>query len=378
MKIALVTETYPPEINGVAMTLSQLASSMRQRGHYIQVTRPLQRDEEQITYTNESEVRVYGFPIPNYPEMRLGIPSQVRLIREWRNNMPDIVHVATEGPLGISAIRAAKKLGLPVISSFHTNFHNYSEYYGASFLSPLVLAFLRWVHNNTECSMFPTQELADQLANKGFNDTFVFGRGVNLNTFNPQRRSLKLRAKWKANDDTLVIVHVSRLAAEKNYDLLLRCYEAISRRKPDTRIVIVGSGPVENQLRRMFPNAIFTGPISLDNREALAEIYASSDFFIYPSTTETYGNVLTESMACGNAVLAYDYAAAAMHVRSQENGVTVPLGDEDAFITASIEIATNEKKRKKLGIEAVKTSANFEWEPVIDRYEALLKKHLAL
>lgn len=378
MKIALVTETYPPEINGVAMTLSQLVSSMKERGHCVQTTRPLQKDEEQVTYTSENEIRVYGFPIPNYPEMRLGIPSQTRLIREWRKELPDIVHVATEGPLGISAIKAAQRLGLPLVSSFHTNFHNYSEFYGASMLAPLVLRFLRWVHNNTGCSMFPTRELADQLAAEGFHNTEVFGRGVDLKTFNPQRRNSKLRARWGASQDSLVIVHVSRLAAEKNYELLKQCYQKILSEKPDTRLVIVGSGPLEKSLYSQFPEAIFTGPISLNERDRLAEIYASADLFIYPSTTETYGNVLTESMACGNAVLAYDYAAAAMHINSGVNGVTIPMNDEAAFVAAAVDLAKQDERREAIGNEAANTASKFEWTPVIDRYEELLKRHIAL
>lgn len=376
MKIALVTETYPPEINGVAMTLSQLADGMRERGHSVQTTRPLQRNEEQITYTSEKEIRVYGFPIPNYPEMRLGIPSGVRLIREWSKNRPDIVHVATEGPLGISAIRAAKRLSLPVVSSFHTNFHDYSEHYGVPMLSPVVLGFLRWVHNNTACSMFPTQKLANQLANKGFKNTEVFGRGVNLDSFNPRLRNQQLRKKWGASDDSLVIVHVSRLAAEKNYELLLRCYQEILKELPDTQLVIVGSGPMDHALKKMFPKGIFTGPISLENRKSLGEIYASADLFLYPSTSETYGNVLTESMACGNAVVAYDYAAAAMHIKTEHNGIAIPLDQEDAFIQASLQIAKNREQRQRLGKEAVKTAANFEWTPVIERYEELLENNI--
>lgn len=357
------------------MTLSQLVQTLRDRGHSLQVMRPLQKSESHCSLSSESLVTLEGFPIPNYPEMRFGLPCLPRLVREWRKHSPDIVHVATEGPLGWSAIRAARRMNIPVVSTFHTNFHSYSKHYGAAALTPLVLAYLRWIHNLTACTMAPTQELADELTAEGFHNMEVFGRGVRLDVFNPHQRSTSLRRQWGANANDPVILHVSRLAAEKNYPLLHQAYQSILRTTPNAKLVIVGSGPLEAKLRSQFAQAIFPGPISLENRPALAQVYASADIFLYPSETETYGNVLTEAMASGNAVLAFDYAAAAMHVRNGVNGLVVPLGDNSAFIEQATALSTNSSLRQQVGIAAVKTAINFEWDPITDKVEAIFKKY---
>lgn len=372
MKLALVTETYPPEINGVAMTLSQLVAGLREKGHSVQVVRPIQTSEQNSPQSTDSLLSVFGLPIPRYPDLRFGLPSRNRLIYAWQKSRPDVVHVATEGPLGLSAIRAAKVLGIPTTSTFHTNFHSYSEHYNAKFATRLVLAFLRWIHNKTSCTMAPTRELADELASEGFRNMEVFGRGVNLNVFNPSARDSSLRDQWGLGPDDLAFVHVSRLASEKNYELLKLAYDRIRILHPSFRFVIVGGGPIEGELRKRFPYAVFTGPIPLENRKALARIYASADVFLYPSKTETYGNVATEAMASGNALLAFDYAAAALHVTHGENGLLAPLDDDQQFLDLSLELASDREQVKRLGKAAANYAVNFDWQPVVDRFESIL------
>lgn len=374
MKLALVTETYPPEINGVAMTLSQLVGGLRDKGHQVQVVRPLQAGEEEIERASAEELTVFGLPIPRYPDLRFGLPSRNRLIHAWQKRRPDIVHVATEGPLGLSAIRAAKALSIPTTSTFHTNFHSYSEHYNARFATGLVLGFLRWIHNQTRCTMAPTRELADELATAGFKNMEVFGRGVNLKVFNPQARDLSLRKSWGAAPDTPVFIHVSRLAAEKNYELLGKAYSLIRERQPDSKFVIVGAGPLETKLKKKFPFAIFPGAIPLENRPALARLYASADVFLYPSKTETYGNVATEAMACGNALVGFDYASPAQHVTQGETGFVAPLADDQAFIEHSLELATNKRLRDRIGLAAAAYSPAFDWQPIVDRFESILTR----
>lgn len=375
MKVALVTETYPPEINGVAMTLSQLVAGLRAKGHPVQVVRPVQQSERGAEPTiGSDELTVWGVPIPRYPDLRFGLPSRNRLIHAWRANRPDIVHVATEGPLGLSAIRAAKILGIPLASTFHTNFHSYSEHYNARWVTRPVLALLRWIHNQTSCTMAPTRELAEALTEDGFRNMEVFGRGVRLDVFNPSRRDAELRRSWGASADSPVVIHVSRLAAEKNYALLSRTYHAIHAAYPEARFVIVGDGPIRGQLERDIPFARFIGAIALERREELARHYASADLFLYPSQTETYGNVLTEAMACGNAVLGYDYAAAAVHVSNNRNGVSIPFGDEESFLPESLALVSNAQRIRFLGTQAATYAQAFDWQPVIDRFETILQR----
>lgn len=356
------------------MTLSQLVGGLRDKGHQVQVVRPLQAGEDDIERATPQTLTVFGLPIPRYPDLRFGLPSRNRLIHAWQKLRPDIVHVATEGPLGWSAIRAAKVLNIPTTSTFHTNFHSYSEHYNARFATGIVLGFLRWIHNQTRCTMAPTRELADELAAAGFKNMEVFGRGVNLKVFNPQARDLSLRRSWDAGPDTPVFIHVSRLAAEKNYELLGRAYSSIRDKQPTSKFVVVGAGPLEAKLKKEFPYAIFPGAIPLEDRPALARLYASSDVFLYPSKTETYGNVATEAMACGNALVGFDYAAPAQHVAQGETGFVAPLDDDQEFIKRSLELATNKQLRDRIGRSAAAYSPAFDWQPIVDRFESILRR----
>ena len=201
MKLALVTETYPPEVNGVAMTLSRLVGGLRARGHEVEVVRPRQSKEAPGGTPAGGDWLVPGMAIPFYDSLRIGFPSVRRLERRWREQRPDVVHVATEGPLGLASLRAARRLGLPVTSSFHTNFHAYGGHYGVGLLRGAVLAYLRWFHNRTLRTLAPTQQMVDELAAKRFERLGVMARGVDTTLFDPAKRSEALRRTWGARPE---------------------------------------------------------------------------------------------------------------------------------------------------------------------------------
>lgn len=195
MKLSLVTETYPPEINGVAMTLSHLVEGLAHRGHRVTLHRPRQgKLDTPRTDGLYIEDLTPGVPIPGYSFLRAGLPARGRLLRQWRTARPDLVHIATEGPLGWSALSAADALGLPLSSSFHTNFHAYSRHYGAAFATRPVLAYLRWFHNRTRLTLSPTAELNAELTRDGFANMRLMARGVNTRIFTPAGRDPALRA----------------------------------------------------------------------------------------------------------------------------------------------------------------------------------------
>ena len=149
-----------------------------------------------------------GLPIPRYPQLKLGLPSKKELIRAWTHKRPDVVHIATEGPLGWSALQAARYLRLPVTSDFRTNFHAYSEHYGVGWLRKPMVSYLRKFHNLTQLTMVPTRALRAQLMEMGFENVQVVARGVDTKLFNPQRRSEALRREWGAGPDSLVMLVV--------------------------------------------------------------------------------------------------------------------------------------------------------------------------
>lgn len=349
------------------MTLSHLVEGLAQRGHHVTVVRPRQGPQDtgraDGLYTEEL---CPGLPIPGYPFLRLGLPVRGRLFRKWSARRPDLVHIATEGPLGYAALSAATRLGLPISSTFHTNFHSYSRHYGAGFLTRPALAYLRHFHNRTRITLSPTAELNAELTRDGFHNMRLLSRGVNTKVFTPAVRSDDLRATWGAGPGDLVVVHVSRLAAEKNYPLLGRAFQAITAVRPDARLVIASDGPLRRKLKRDFPQAIFTGFLS---RPDLARCYASGDLFIYPSLTETFGNVVTEAMASGLPVAAFNYAAAARYIRHGENGWLVPLNNADAFVASSVAIGRDEALRQRLGAAARETALGISWDQVVDGLE---------
>jgi glycosyltransferase involved in cell wall biosynthesis len=370
LRIALITETYTPEINGVAVTLHHLVTGMLRRGHSFHVIRPRQfRGDAPKSAADYRETLVPGIAIPRYDALKLGLPAGRRLRELWHRDPPDIVHVTTEGPLGASAVKAALAAGIPVSTDFHTNFHAYAEHYGIRWLERPVLRYLRWLHNKALCTMVPTHELKRQLAGYGFQNLMVVARGVDTQLFHPARRDAGLRRCWGAAPDDPVVLFVSRMAPEINLPLLMQTYAAMHRVDPRSRLIVVGDGPARPRLQARHPEAVYTG---MRTGEELAAHYASADIFIYPSITETYGNVTLEAMASGLAVVSYDYAAAAVHIRSGKNGLTAPLSDARQFMQRAVQLMHNRARIAEFGHNARMTAETIDWADVVCDFESAL------
>jgi glycosyltransferase involved in cell wall biosynthesis len=370
MRIAYVTETWPPELNGVSLTAARTVAFLHARGHDVRVVRPRQRAiDAGKPALSEDALRVAGVPIPLYPDLRMGLPARRRLLRAWRGERPDLVHVATEGPLGWSAVRAARDLGVPVTSDFRTRFDEYGRHYAWEGAVTLVRAYLRAFHNRTDRTFVPTRELRKQLGELRFERLSVSTRGVDARQFAPHHRSDALRAQWGVGSDTPVVLTVGRLAVEKNLGVALDAFDAIRQCRPDARLVMVGDGPQRNALRRRCPDAVFAGT---QHGQALAAHYASADVFLFPSLTETFGNVVVEAMASGLPVVAFDTAAAGMHVRAGQNGCLAPVGDVAAFTAAAVALAADGDLRRRLGRAARQTAQALDWPQVLERFEAAL------
>ena len=377
LRIALVTETYPPEINGVATTLAHVVEGLRRRNHQLQLIRPRQKDAAGAppAANADHEVLMRGMPVPRYPHLKMGLPAKKRLVALWARQRPDLVHIATEGPLGWSALQAARHLRLPVTSDFRTNFQEYSRHYGIGWLSKPIVAYLRKFHNHTQCTMVPTEALRRDLLSLRFDNVRVVARGVDAQRFHPTHRSDALRAQWGASDQTLVVLHVGRLAPEKNLGLLLESFEAMRRVHADARLVLVGDGPARKDIARRCPQAVFAG---LRSGHDLAAHYASGDVFVFPSTTETFGNVTQEAMASGLPVLAYDYAAAAQLVVSGANGWLAPLGAPAEFVRLAQRAVEDPLILRGMGLHARQCAAARDWERIIEQIEEVMLQALDL
>ena len=377
MHLTLVTETFAPEVNGVAMTLMRWCSGLAQRGHTVTVIRPRQKSDpagiRNLAPTPAvpwEQVLVRGAPLPGYHGLQFGFPCGSMLRRSWNKARPDVVHVATEGPLGWSAVQVAKRMRIPVVSSFHTNFHSYGKHYGVGRLESIGLRYLTWLHNQTVATFVPTHEMRATLRHDGLKGVRVLARGVDTRLYHPGRRNQALRASWGVTAEDRVVGYVGRLAPEKNIKLAVRAYEAMARQQTGKiRLVLVGDGPSRAALEKSHPDFMFCG---MQRGTALAEHYASLDLLLFPSITETFGNVVTEAMASGLTVVAFDYAAAHRHITHDINGLLAPFNDGERFVSLATEAVKNPARILAMGLAAQQTAKRLSWDRVVLKYERLL------
>lgn len=374
LRVAVVTETYPPEINGVAMTIGRMVDGLQERGHHVQLIRPRQRgaDSPVVSMSCEEVLRP-GVPLPRYSGLRMGLPAAPALARLWMRRRPDVVHVVTEGPLGWSAVAAARKLKLAVTSDFHTNFDSYSSHYGMGWLKRPIGGYLRKFHNRTDLTLVPTACLQRELTVQGYHNVQVVARGVDTELFSPDRRSQALRASWGLVPEQLAVIYVGRIAPEKNVPLVLKAFETIRQVRPHAKLVLVGDGPSRPALQANLADTVFTG---MHTGVSLAEHYASGDLFLFPSLTETFGNVTLEAMASGLPVVAFAYAAAGDLIRGPEDGAAVPPRDEGQFVRAAMDLAQDDARRQALGARARQIAFSHDWRHVNDAFAAILRQSI--
>jgi len=370
-KIAVVTETYPPDINGVAHTLSKIVEGLQGRGHDLWLIRPKQQAQHTAVHTDHfQEVLVKGVPIPFYSELRMGLPAKRELHRLWAKQRPDIVHIATEGPLGWSALQVARKLKLPVSTDFRTNFHAYSQHYGIGWLSGAIRVYLKKFHNRADITMVPTAMLQQELQAKGFERVHVVPRGVDTSQFSPSYRSQALRDAWGVSAADKVLLYVGRLAAEKNLGLVVQAYLQAKQQDNRLRMVLVGDGPMRESLQQQHPDIIFAG---YQSGKDLAAHYASGDVFAFASLTETFGNVTLEAMASGLAVVAFKHAAAGHCITHGENGMCVDTESPDEFVKAVCAVVEAPSLQARLAKQALQTAQTLDWPGVVERTEAMFR-----
>ena len=366
VRLVYVTETYPPEVNGVSLTVQRAVSHLRRQGHDVSLVRPRQRGEAPLDARHEW--RTAGLPLPMYPDLRFGLawPGQVReRLLQWR---PALVHLATPGPLAWAALQAARALHIPVTAEFRTNFHLYSAHYGLSWLSPLVLRGLRAFHDRAQRNYVPTHLARRELARAGFSQMEVIGRGVDTERFHPRHRCDWLREQL-APPDAPLLLYVGRLAAEKNVELALQAYDVVRAGMPRAGMVVVGDGPMRRNLQTRYPQVRFVG---MQTGEALSRYYAAADLFLFPSLSDTFGNVVLEALASGVPVVAFDLGAAAELVQGSGAGRVIPNGQPEQFITAACALAWQHRHAGMQRERARALALNARWDHVLNRFEQSL------
>lgn len=364
MRYAIVTETYPPEVNGVALTVHGLETGLRQAGHEVDLVRPRQQDERD---TASSTLLVAGAGLPRYPGLRFGLPAPLRLARRWQTHRPDAIYIATEGPLGWSALRCARRLGIPVATGFHTRFDEYLPDYGAAWLQTTALRWMRRFHNQADATLVPTRELRSFLGEQGFERVRLLSRAVDSQQFDPAHRDAALRESWGIDDNGFAAIYVGRIAPEKNLGLAVQAFRRLQKRRPKARFVLVGDGPSREKLAHENPDFLFCG---VQRGADLARHFASGDLFLFPSRSETFGNVTLEAMASGVATVAFDYGAAREYVRDGHNGAAV--SDDEQFIAAAVRLTDDDAGRRMLGSQAAQDMKRLHPQQVVAEFDALL------
>ncbi|MDY0955516.1 MAG: glycosyltransferase family 4 protein [Stenotrophomonas rhizophila] len=366
MRYAIVTETYPPEVNGVALTVQGLEQGLRAAGHQVDLVRPRQATEAD---SEEGTLLVTGAGLPRYPGLRFGLPAPKRLARQWQLQRPDAIYIATEGPLGWSALRTARRLGIPVASGFHTRFDEYLPDYGVAWLQAAALRWMRRFHNQADATLVPTQELQQFLGEQGFDRVRLLARAVDSSQFEPPRRDPALREEWGIDGTGFAAIYVGRIAPEKNLGLAVKAFRRLQQIRPKARFIWVGDGPSREKLAHENPDFIFCG---VQRGDALARHFASGDLFLFPSRSETFGNVTLEAMASGVATVAFDYGAAREYLRTDENGMAVNTDSE--FVAAALQLAGDDVLRARLGRNAATAMKRLHPQQVVAEFDALLSE----
>ncbi|ENW90126.1 glycosyltransferase family 4 protein [Acinetobacter dispersus] len=371
LRIAIVTETWPPEINGVALSMMQLCQGLQRLGHKILLVRPTQK-AVCTEFHPEQECLVMSQPIPKYPSIQFGWPQYLKVSKAFEKFAPDVVHIVTEGPLGLTALQAAKSRKIAVSSGFHSAFHDFSRFFDLAFLVKPIQRYLTWFHNSTDVTCVPSQYTEQAL--RGFGVTcplVVVGRGVDTEKFSPQHRLQPLRQQWGVDADTRVMLYVGRLSPEKEVDVLIKSFHALQAQQgKNVKFVIVGDGPDRARLGKMAQSddIIFMG--SLSGRE-LSAAYASADVFAFASQADTFGNVVLEAIASGLAVVAYDYVCAHQHVKPNVTGWLTPLGQTDHLIQSICQLPALPQLRQ-MGLLASESVQQSSWQFPVQQLEQAL------
>ncbi|MCH3963606.1 MAG: glycosyltransferase family 1 protein [Clostridium sp.] len=371
MKVAIFTDTFLPQINGVTNTLSKLVEYYEKNNIDYMVFAPDNNVDEDENYNIQ---RFFSIKFFLYPECRIAFPNTFRLNDLLSSFKPDIIQLMTEFNMGMVGLKYGKKHGIPTVSNYTTNFCQYLNYYNLDFLSGYVWNYLRWFHNQNSLTLCPSEEAKFYLKKKGLSNTDIFSRGIDSERFNPAVRSENLRRQLGINNK-LVFLYVGRVSPEKDLDILIDAYKKIyCKYRERVALIITGEGPYMDKCKDDLPeNTIFTG---FKRGRELAQIYASSDIFTFPSSTETFGNVVLEAMASGITVIGADAGGVRNIIEHGINGLKFKARDANELVDLMIEVIENEDLRNVLSINGRNTGLNRSWNKVfgglMDTYNDIL------
>ncbi len=361
LRLAIFSDTYPPQVNGVARTLERLVRAVRARGGAVRVfctTDPEAQPDDDV-------VRYPATPFWAYPQLQFALPRFARAREELAAWRPTIVHAATPFGVGLSGRRAALAMGIPFVTSYHTSLSAYAKFYNLGVLSEPGWKFLRWFHNSGRRTYCPTVAIQREIEAHGFERTAIWSRGVDTVRFAPSFRSAALRAELGCDDDTLLVTYVGRIAAEKGLPVFARAIGRLFERRGarKIRIALAGDGPYMAEMQGVVPAEVrFVGMLSGDR---LSEFYASGDLFVFPSVTDTFGNVLMESMASDVPIVGAE-AGPTRELVGDDRGLIFPEADADACADAILALADDPARRAAMGAAGLAYARARSWDVIFD------------
>jgi len=374
MNVALFSGNYCYTVDGPALALNRLVPFLERNGHNVLVFSPTSRTP--AFEPAGTLVSTPSLPLPGRSEYRLSLGLTPRLRARLEAFQPDVFHLATPDPLGLHALRLAKKWGVPAIASFHTRFDVYPRYYGLTILEKYLTNYMRWFYRQCSQVYVPSRSMEDVLRTQGFGDDIrIWSRGVDASLFRPGRRDKSWRRSIGIEDDEVVVVFVGRLVMEKGLEFLASAMELAEGMGVHYRCVVVGEGPAREWFASRVPQAHFTGFL---RGEELARVYASSDIFVNPSETETFGNVTLEAMASGLPAVCVDAIGSRSLVRHAVTGFLATPGDATEFARLLSLLVRDDVIRRRFGTAGVVASRAYDWEVMmaglVDGYRGAIRE----
>ncbi|WP_339227030.1 glycosyltransferase family 1 protein [Oceanobacillus sp. FSL K6-2867] len=361
MKIAIFTDTFAPEVNGVAKTLKRFTEYLDEQGIEYRVFAPKSSNED--LYSSNVH-RFLSLPFFLYQECRLALPRMSNVRDELQQFQPDIIHVATPFNMGLCGLHYAKKLHIPIVGSYHTDFDKYLAYYDMQFLSRVLWKYMHWFHRPLKKIFVPSTDTMEQLQKRGFTNLSIWSRGVDISMYHSRYSEELVREKYQIKEK-YILLYVGRISPEKDVGLLPAINEKLLQKGiDDVHWLIVGDGPLKDELEQIAPsNMTFAGYI---NGKDLAEMYAAANLFVFPSATETFGNVVLEAMACGTPVIGVNAGGVRTIIKNGLTGILCKEKDEDGFTESIIRMLSNRVERETMRLEAKKYAKTQAWDTIFD------------
>ena len=369
MRVAVFSEVYWPMVSGVGVTLLRLTEALQARGHEVRVytaSYPLPEG-----YADRPEVhRSPSLPFFLYRDVQWAFPRRREVLHDARAFGPDVVHVATEFSMGLTGLKIARELAVPVVASAHTDYEKYASRYGMEWAIGAGWPYLRWFYGHAARVLCPSKLYEQHLHSRGVMHTGIWSRGINPAEFHPRFRSEAYRRSMGVGPDDRLVTYIGRIAKEKNLDLLLEAWELLGTRREGAQLVLVGHGPLQEEIgRRDLPGVHLAG---LKQGRELSEAYASADLFVFPSSTETFGNVLLEAMGSGlPSVVTADGGVLEFAVHGKNAWLVAP-DSPDAMLTGLDRLLHDPALCRQLAKGALETAGFRSWDGI---YESLEKEY---